>query len=466
MKSDFKLLQCFLFLLIIGLLALSIKADAFNLPGITKDESLQEHNERVLENEIEYSRDPLGSRPASANKRPWLADNIHDMELPAWPDFGGRNGYSSPVPIGYASDLNLPNLVNAGCAFGTSTPYGDVLINDECDKQIYANLGILNGVVTDINVSGPVTWHVVPGTGAMKIAIQPFKNATYGTTIGVEAFTKSITLSTDGGSDVSEGYCKTSIKLLCEEEEEEYVCPCTDAEPTIVASSSTIAAGGSITVWVDSDGLACPPYEWSISGTGYSLNKTTTNNDLETVTVSLTTGTCGSSYALYSTITVEDACGVTDYFDLRYSGGVWVFVNSVSGGLNTTYVQQYYYRANEGEMRRSLLRWGQGSGTDRTSASVPTCNNQLIAITDFDSPDFSLPVIADNALVDFLGYTDAEAYELILELISTGGFSPVRRCDRYSGGGCYLWNNATSGCNNKYYYSKAETIWNYRLACP
>jgi hypothetical protein len=61
--------------------------------------------------------------------------------------------------------------------------------------------------------------------------------------------------------------------------------------PTIYASSETITAEGSITLWVDSGGKACAPYTWEVSGTGYSLDKSKTDNDLETVTLSCASGT-------------------------------------------------------------------------------------------------------------------------------------------------------------------------------
>jgi hypothetical protein len=61
--------------------------------------------------------------------------------------------------------------------------------------------------------------------------------------------------------------------------------------PTIYASSETITAEGSITLWVDSGGKACAPYTWEVSGTGYSLDKSQTDNDLETVTLSCASGT-------------------------------------------------------------------------------------------------------------------------------------------------------------------------------
>ena len=66
---------------------------------------------------------------------------------------------------------------------------------------------------------------------------------------------------------------------------------CSGETPAIHTSSSTIAPGGSITLYVDSGNLALPPYSWSVSGTGYSLDKSTTNNDLEEVTLSCASGT-------------------------------------------------------------------------------------------------------------------------------------------------------------------------------
>ncbi|MBW2344884.1 MAG: hypothetical protein JRF53_12905 [Deltaproteobacteria bacterium] len=62
-------------------------------------------------------------------------------------------------------------------------------------------------------------------------------------------------------------------------------------KPKIKYSSDTIAAGYSITLWVDSGGHGLPPYNWSVSETGYSISPSTTNNDLETVTLTCAAGT-------------------------------------------------------------------------------------------------------------------------------------------------------------------------------
>ena len=62
-------------------------------------------------------------------------------------------------------------------------------------------------------------------------------------------------------------------------------------KPKIKSSSDTIVAGGSITLWVESGGHGIPPYNWSVSETGYSISPGTTNSDLETVTLTCDTGT-------------------------------------------------------------------------------------------------------------------------------------------------------------------------------
>jgi len=89
-----------------------------------------------------------------------------------------------------------------------------------------------------------------------------------------------------------------------------------------------IGSGDSVNLWVDSGGAACPPYTWSTSSAGWSLDSSTTGDDLETVTLILieTPGkTCGTDFDVYSTVTVTDNCGVTDDITIRYSGGAMGF---------------------------------------------------------------------------------------------------------------------------------------------
>jgi len=93
-------------------------------------------------------------------------------------------------------------------------------------------------------------------------------------------------------------------------------CNCIGAKPTIIASSETIVKGGSITLSVTG---GCPPYTWSTSSKGYSL----TYNKDGTVTLSCTTGTCGTNYDVYATIKVTDNCGQPADIVIRNTAGTW-----------------------------------------------------------------------------------------------------------------------------------------------
>ena len=53
-------------------------------------------------------------------------------------------------------------------------------------------------------------------------------------------------------------------------------CVCSGVTPYIILSNETIIPGHSISLHVDSGVSTCPPYTWSVSGTGYTLDKTTT----------------------------------------------------------------------------------------------------------------------------------------------------------------------------------------------
>lgn len=59
----------------------------------------------------------------------------------------------------------------------------------------------------------------------------------------------------------------------------------------IYASDDEIDPGGSIILHIVSNSYAFPPFSWSVSGTGYSLNKTTTYSVLEELDLTCRTGT-------------------------------------------------------------------------------------------------------------------------------------------------------------------------------
>ncbi len=103
-------------------------------------------------------------------------------------------------------------------------------------------------------------------------------------------------------------------------------------KPEIYGSRETIVPGGSITLWVDSGGLACPPYHWSTTGKGYSISATTTQNDLETVTLTSDGGRCGVNFNPYVKVNVQDGCGAIAEKSVRNSEGKWGNLNEQGSG--------------------------------------------------------------------------------------------------------------------------------------
>ena len=92
--------------------------------------------------------------------------------------------------------------------------------------------------------------------------------------------------------------------------------------------SDTVTRGTYTTVWVDSCGLACPPYDWSLGGTGFHFSTiagpTTirTNADSEAIELWADDTACGSTF-----ITVTDACGEQTTISVREpNSGRWYLV--------------------------------------------------------------------------------------------------------------------------------------------
>lgn len=99
-----------------------------------------------------------------------------------------------------------------------------------------------------------------------------------------------------------------------------------ESKPIIQASSTQIGAGGSISLNVNAESLAYPPYNWSVSNAIYTLDKSTTMSNLEIVTMSAATGSCGNGYSdsnISVTVTVTDACGESNQIMIRNTAGSW-----------------------------------------------------------------------------------------------------------------------------------------------
>jgi hypothetical protein len=89
------------------------------------------------------------------------------------------------------------------------------------------------------------------------------------------------------------------------------------------ASDDEISPAAPVNVWVDSGGFGRPPYQWQVTGTGYTLSASETNGDFIPVTLSVVGGTCGTNYSAYATVTVTDANSVQDSIKIRNIGGEW-----------------------------------------------------------------------------------------------------------------------------------------------
>ena len=122
--------------------------------------------------------------------------------------------------------------------------------------------------------------------------------------------------------------CNATIKVvdICGAEETANAqkwCDATGAVPFIDLNSDTIYRYSFRLVKVDSDGLACPPYDWMVFGEGFHFNSlegpafARTYEDLETIEIWADNSACSAI------IQVWDCSGATDKAYLRYVGGYW-----------------------------------------------------------------------------------------------------------------------------------------------
>ena len=321
--------------------------------GRSDDEykTLKEIKSTTTENEIENPRTKqTPKRKASENKRPWQTNSLLDMEAIAWPDFGGRDYPSADFTKPSINDVDArESAYSGGCAFYQP----NIITGLACDSPSYnVVMGIVRGVVVDIAVDGPTKgWK--SSEGGRVITVFPFDNASYGAEITVAANTRSL----EGTGDV-DGFCETTVQILCEGE-----LNCVGAEPTIESTDDEIPSGGVELLWVDSGGLAQPPYTWSTSSLGYSLSKSETDNDLETTTLSVVGGVCGVNFDVYATVNVVDACGKTDSIEIRNLAGAWSAYATVCGPTG-----------NQDDSRVMTIGATKYKGWADTQISIPASN--------------------------------------------------------------------------------------------
>jgi hypothetical protein len=359
-------------------------AYAFRLPGMRKDENAVESNQKIEESEVANQRDYSRSRKASVNKKPWLSENLFDMEYTVWPELPDR---STPDLDQSGTDFRY---YVSGC--GLIGPAG---VN--CGEEAIVELWYLEpgSIISGYETSGPAYFKVnaIGGEASGGFTAKVLENATDGSVLNFKVFTVSdekaqnaalaaaIAQQTglpvteadlrDPDHNVIEYYsnkgCEWQMFVSCNP------CECQGATPTIVASDSTIDPGGSITLYVDSGGLACPPYTWEVDDIAYSITSET-DNDLEEATLSASSGSCGGTYDndnIVVTVTVTDNCGLTDTIKIRNTEGDWGgyvydagMCSFLSGATVTTSVS--------GDKEYSL-EWKVGSNDGECNDSLPGC---------------------------------------------------------------------------------------------
>jgi hypothetical protein len=126
-------------------------------------------------------------------------------------------------------------------------------------------------------------------------------------------------------------------------------CKCDGTKPTINATFAegmdTIDSSNPVTL---SASGGCPPYIWSVTGTGYDLS----DNGNGTKKLSVVSGTCiknvTGNYDIYATVTVTDKCDLSNEVQVRHTSGTWVSKGTGKGVLvSCTYNRYIWKRASE-----------------------------------------------------------------------------------------------------------------------
>jgi hypothetical protein len=103
--------------------------------------------------------------------------------------------------------------------------------------------------------------------------------------------------------------------------------------PLILTSSETVSRDNYVDVWLDPEEWGHPPFQWTVSGTGFYFEEApgptflTTHSDSEIIALWADDTACGAA-----TISVTDARGETDTAVVRSSAGRWVLVHEEDCG--------------------------------------------------------------------------------------------------------------------------------------
>ncbi|MCK4240823.1 MAG: hypothetical protein KAX30_04310 [Candidatus Atribacteria bacterium] len=245
-----------------------------------------------------------------------------------------------------------------GCSL-TCTPS---IIRD-CNKKYCCTLNPAWQPVESIKITGPATL-TREGRGASrtgnKICFTVDDDAVDGDHIKIKVKTRP----KPGQEKI--GFCEGSFRVACDK------CDCGEADYFYYDDPNSDDT-------VDRDGIAtivviggCPPFTWSVAGTGFSIPSSTTGR---TNTLSADDTACG-----LAAITVTDKCGDTCTGDVKCTTGQWAVCASFSQG-GCCYPPGY--PCNEHTVYEGKYRWivncGNRSGYGVDSWN-PTCNGVGMSI--------------------------------------------------------------------------------------
>ena len=185
--------------------------------------------------------------------------------------------------------------------------------------------------------------------------------------------------------DISEQICCTTIKVFCYDKD---TC-CTDDTYVSVAfdvdsTPDTIVPGGSATIYI-TDG--CPPYTWSVSDLGYTLDNASTTgltNNLNSVA-----GVCGVDYDPVATVLCTDDCDNAITIKLRNTGGQWVLTNTIDCAPGGIYDSACSTITDD---IKKEIRWRNGGTDDWFGGCVNNTNDYC-----FGTPGYSACIAASSA---------------------------------------------------------------------
>ena len=259
--------------------------------------------------------------PHSEFKKPYRFDDYQEMEhyydTPiTWSDIGGPGGgntgggpladwwsisWANPSPA--ADEDNKFGWIGwyiTGCimeCFPTLLQ-GNNCTEEQCCEfnpawQTITGVTVLEeGAPVEFTRSNVDTW--VNGLSTGEVVYDPRTHLPIGHKEGKTGFCFKLTSGAGTGSftiraevDTLEGQARVSG---CEQKISYQCCTCDQGENPFTldedSSSDVVAPGGSITIYIDG---GCPPYSWTVSGTGYSFTSATTTGT--TNTLNLAAGT-------------------------------------------------------------------------------------------------------------------------------------------------------------------------------